>query len=141
MDIEENGHVYIEIRKGMYGLKEACILAFNYLVEKLAPHGYYLCLCTPGLQKHKTRKTTFTLCGENFGIKYHTTDDLYHLFNALKTKYEISIDYKGNPYIGLKIIWEQKKGHIDISMPNYVMKALQQFQYKPPQQQQPASHK
>ena len=39
MDIVKNRRVYIEIRIGVHGLKEAEILAFNYLVEKLAPHG------------------------------------------------------------------------------------------------------
>ena len=55
MDIVENRHVYIEIRKGMYGLKETDILAFNCLVENLATHGYYSCQYTPGLWRHKTR--------------------------------------------------------------------------------------
>ena len=41
MDIVDNGYVYIDILKGVYGLKEAGILAFNYLVENLAPHGYH----------------------------------------------------------------------------------------------------
>ena len=41
MQIAQDGYVYIEIRKGMYGLKEAGILAFNYLVENLVPHGYH----------------------------------------------------------------------------------------------------
>ena len=30
-------YVYIKIRKGMYGLKEAGILVFNYIVENLVP--------------------------------------------------------------------------------------------------------
>jgi hypothetical protein len=38
--IEANGFVYLEIRCGMYGLKEASIFAFKQLVAKLAPHGY-----------------------------------------------------------------------------------------------------
>ena len=41
MDIVDNGYMYIELRKVMYGLKEAGILAFKYLVENLAPHGYH----------------------------------------------------------------------------------------------------
>jgi hypothetical protein len=34
---DEHGYAYIEIRRGMYGLKEAGILPFNQLVKKLAP--------------------------------------------------------------------------------------------------------
>ena len=51
MDIANNRYVYIEISKGMHGLNEAGILAFNYLVENLDPHGYYPVWYTPGLWK------------------------------------------------------------------------------------------
>jgi hypothetical protein len=34
--------VYIEIRKGMYGLKKAGLLANQMLPTRLAPFGYYL---------------------------------------------------------------------------------------------------
>ena len=46
-DIQSNGFVYVEIRKGMYGLKEAGIIAFKRLVEKLVPHGYHPCNTWP----------------------------------------------------------------------------------------------
>ena len=39
--VEDDGYVYFEIRKGMYGLKQAARLAYNNLVKKLAPEGYY----------------------------------------------------------------------------------------------------
>ena len=39
LHIEHDGHVYFEILHGMYGLKEAGIIAFIQLVEKLAPYG------------------------------------------------------------------------------------------------------
>ena len=47
--IAQDGYVYIEIRKGMYGLKKAGILEFNYLVENLSPHGYHPVQYTAGL--------------------------------------------------------------------------------------------
>ena len=37
---DSKGYVYLEIRQGMYGLKEAAILAYDQLQEHLAPHGY-----------------------------------------------------------------------------------------------------
>ena len=55
LDIADKGYVYIEIRKGMYSLKEARNLAFNYLAENIAPHGYHPIEFTPDLWKHKTR--------------------------------------------------------------------------------------
>jgi hypothetical protein len=36
-----DGWVYIEIRKGMYGLKQARLLANQLLQTCLAPFGYY----------------------------------------------------------------------------------------------------
>ena len=127
MDITENGHVYIEIRKGMYGLKEAGIIAFNYSVENLTPHGYYPCHYTLGLWKQITRRTIFILCVDDFGIKHYNKDDPNHLLNALHTKYEIATDRSGTNYIGLTIAWNYEQGHVDISMPDYVLKDRQKF--------------
>ena len=39
--MEPDGYVYCEVRKGMYGLKQADRLAFDNLVKLLAPHGYF----------------------------------------------------------------------------------------------------
>jgi hypothetical protein len=36
-----DGYIYIRIKKGMYGLKQAAILAYQHLVNQLAPHGYH----------------------------------------------------------------------------------------------------
>jgi hypothetical protein len=36
-----DGHVYMEIRKGMYGLPQAGILANKLLKKRLARHGYF----------------------------------------------------------------------------------------------------
>ena len=38
--IDKNGYIYCEIRKGMYGLKEAGCVVFHNLVKNLAPFGY-----------------------------------------------------------------------------------------------------
>jgi hypothetical protein len=45
--ITDDGYVYLEVRRGMYGLKEAAIIAFNQLVKKLAPSGYKPMAFTP----------------------------------------------------------------------------------------------
>ena len=49
---DSRGFLYVEIQKGMYGLKEASILAYEQLKENLAPHGYFPAPFTPGLWKH-----------------------------------------------------------------------------------------
>ena len=141
MNIADNRYVYIEIRKGMYGLKKVGILAFNYLVEKLAPQGYYPVWYTPGLWKHKTRKKIFILYIDDFGITHHSEDDLNHLLNALRTKYEISTNPSRTNYIGLTIAWKYEQGHVGISMPNYVLKSRKKFQHTPLSGRQHAPHK
>jgi hypothetical protein len=47
-----DGWVYIEIRKCMYGLKQAGLLANQLLQTRLPPFGYYPARHTPGLWLH-----------------------------------------------------------------------------------------
>ena len=103
--IAYNGYVYTEIRKGMYGLKEAGIIAYKNLVQKLKPHGYYPFAHTPGIWKHTSTPTTFTLAVDDFGIKFFHKTDAQHLFDALQQSYNIKIDWSGNHYCGLTIAW------------------------------------
>ena len=56
MEIASDGHIHIKMRKGMYGLQEVGILAFNNVVENIVPHGYHPVKYIAGLWKHKTRK-------------------------------------------------------------------------------------
>jgi hypothetical protein len=65
-----DGWVYIEIRKGMYGLKQAGLLANKLLRTRLAPFGYYPARHTPGIWLHKTRSISFTLVVDDFAVKY-----------------------------------------------------------------------
>ncbi len=48
-DLVHNGHVYVEIRKGMYVLPQAGCIANKHLQHLLLPHGYHPCPFTPGL--------------------------------------------------------------------------------------------
>jgi hypothetical protein len=65
-----DGWVCIEIRKGVYGLKQAGILANQLLQTRLAPFGYYPARHTPGLWLHKTRPISFMLVVDDFAVKY-----------------------------------------------------------------------
>ena len=38
--VTADGYVYIKIRKGMYGLKEAAVLAYNQLSKFMKTYGY-----------------------------------------------------------------------------------------------------
>jgi hypothetical protein len=81
----------------MYGLKQAALLAYQHLVNQLAPHGYHPCPYTTGLWEHDTRPTKFCLCVDDFGVKYFSTADADHLLNSLRQHYKISVDWAGTP--------------------------------------------
>ena len=78
-----NDYIYYKVKKGMYGLKQAAILAYKLLIKQLAIDGYHPIPLTNGLFKHNKRKTIFALCVDYFGIKYYSTEDLLHLQNTL----------------------------------------------------------
>ena len=101
--ISANGHVYLEICEGMYGIKEASVLAFNQLFKSLAPHVYKPMLHSTGMWRHCTLKTTFDLCVNDFGNKYFSKIDAGHLINALQQNYKITTNWTGSLYCGLKL--------------------------------------
>ena len=128
--IDLDGYVYVRIKKGMYGLKQAAILAYNHLVKQLKPHGYHPCPETTGLWRHKTR--FFFPCVDDFGVKYFSKDDADHLLIALRSHYKISVDYEGMHYCGFTIEWNYEKGYVDISMPKYIPALLRKLQHPKP---------
>jgi hypothetical protein len=79
-----HGWVHIEIRKGMYGLKQAGLLVNQLLQTRLAPFRYYPARHTPGLCLHKTRPIAFSLIVDDFTIKYVGKQHADHLRNALQ---------------------------------------------------------
>jgi hypothetical protein len=48
-----DGFVFLEIRRAVWGLPQAGILANKLLRKRLVPHGYYECVNTPGTEQHK----------------------------------------------------------------------------------------
>ena len=138
--IEEDNHLYCEIRKGMYGLKEAGIIAFKNLVKNLKPHGYRPMKYTPGLWRHDTKPTTFTLCVDDFGVKYFKLADAQHLINAVKANYECTIDWSGSLYVGINLRWNYEKGYVDASMNGFVQRALKKYNHSQPKKPQHSPH-
>jgi hypothetical protein len=90
-----DGWVNIEIRKGMYGLKQEVLLATKLLPKRLANFGNYPARHTPGLWLHKTRTTAFSLIVDDFAVKYVGKQHAYHLRDALLHSYELTTDWEG----------------------------------------------
>ena len=82
---DDRDFTYVEIRRGMYGLKEAGVIEFDQLVQKLKRFGYEPMPHTPGLWRHTSRTKTFTLCVDNFGIQYFSKANSDHLINAIQS--------------------------------------------------------
>ena len=77
--VDADGYVYCQIEKGMCGLPQAGIIAQELLEERLAKFGYSQSQITPGLCKHESRPTVFTLVVDDFAIKYLNDEDAHHL--------------------------------------------------------------
>jgi hypothetical protein len=135
-----DGWVYIEIREGMYRLKQAGILANHRLTKHLATGGYYPMPRTPGLWKHATRDLSFSLVVDDFGVKYAGRENAQHLVDALASLYQVSTFWAGELYCGLTIDWNYSQHHVDISMPGYVENALHKFRHPQPERPEDAPH-
>jgi hypothetical protein len=138
--VTADGHVYIEIQKGMYGLPQAGILAQQLLEQRLNEQGYSQSRAVPGLWTHKTRPVSFTLVVDDFGVKYVGKEHAMHLISILKQFYEISEDWTGSKYIGITFDWDYAKRRVHLSMPGYISKALQRFGHERPRRLQNSPH-
>ena len=116
----------------MYGLPQAGILANKLLQKRLEPHGYYKAKHTPGLWRHHTLPVKFTLVIDDFDVEYDGEHNAHHLINALKETYDVSTDWTGGLYCGIKLQWNYAQQYLDTSMPGYVPKNLRKFDNKNP---------
>jgi hypothetical protein len=115
------GHIYLEMRRVVWGLPQARILANKLLRKCLAPHGYYECKQTPGLWKHTSRPISFTLVVDDFSVKYTNQEDADHLIGSLKKDYELTEDWDSDLYCGIKLKWDYDVCTLDILMPGYII--------------------
>ena len=81
--VTPDGWVFFEIRKGMYGLPQAGVLAHKKLTSILAPHIYAPTKNTPGLWTHSSRPIEFSLAVDDLGVKYVGEEHAHHLLNIL----------------------------------------------------------
>ncbi len=126
----------------MYGLPQAVILGQELLKKRLNKHGYRQSPITPGLWRHNFCLISFTLCVDNFGIKYVGCEHVEHLSGILKEHYKCSQDWSGARYLGMTINWDYINKSVHVSMLDYVPEAVIHFQHAPPAkpQHQPYPH-
>ena len=58
---------------------------------------------TPSYFHHATRKMSFCLVVDVFGICYHRTTDLNHLVGALSDIYHVKVRPTGTKFLGLTV--------------------------------------
>ena len=126
--VDDQGWIYMRIDKGMYGLKQADIIANQELVKHIAPFVYHPVQHTPGIWVHDSRKTCFSLIVDNFCVQCWSTEDADHLLKALRAKYLITVDMAVTVYIRIKLEWDYVYRTVTFSMTSYVHKALHRFQ-------------
>jgi hypothetical protein len=97
-----NGFICLEMQQAVWGLPQADILANKLLRCHLLPHSYYECNNTPGLWKHQTCPIAFTLVIDDFGVKYVGKEHVDHLIQCIKEAYELTEDWTGDLYWGIK---------------------------------------
>jgi hypothetical protein len=131
-----DGWVYNEIRKGMYGLKQAGLLANQLLQTRVAPFGYYPARNTPGPWMHKMRTLAFSLIVDDFAVTYVGKQHTDHLRNALLKSYELTAYWAAKVYSGMTLKWDYKNRTCDISMPGYVSNVLSKFKHDAPKHPQ-----
>ena len=136
-NIVHKGKVYVEIRRGMYGLPQAGILAETQLIHFLGKYGYSPVTHTPGLWRHQWRPIAFCLVVDDFGVKYVGREHADHLIQCLRNHYkEIDIDWTGKRFCGIHLHWDYLNRTCDLSMPGYVDHALHKFQHPTPKKPQ-----
>jgi hypothetical protein len=79
IELSQDGKVYIEIQKGMYGLPKAGILANKLLQRSLAKVGYRPTHHTHGLWIHEAHPISFSLVVDDFGVRYVVHEQAEHL--------------------------------------------------------------
>ena len=122
-------YVYMRIKRGMYGLKQAAVLAYKQLCLHLKKHGYTPIDGSSCMFQHKTRRTKFFLCVDDFGVKYFSKEDADHLVKTLQAEYKTTVDWEGKHFCGYTFDWQYDKGFVDVAMPGYVIAALKKLNY------------
>ena len=113
--VDADGNIFCEVRRGMYGLPQAGIIAQELLEKRLHIAGYSQSKLTPGYWTHAWRPISFTLVVDDFGVKYINKDDVHHLLGVLKKDYTCDTDWEGTRYLGLTLDWDYKNGTVHLS--------------------------
>ena len=103
MENHIDGFLYFRVEKGMYGIFQYSIITHTVLKVHPLTFGYSPAPIIPVIWRHKTNVILFTLVVYNFGIKNQSKEDLQHIINGPKEKYEVNQDWTGELYSGITL--------------------------------------
>ena len=86
------------------------------------------------------KKNKKILCVDDFGVKYFSKDYADHILDSLEKHYAISKYWEGRNHLESTIYCYWNKGCVNISIPNYVEKYLDQLQHPNPKRPKYVSH-
>ena len=140
--VKNDGYTCIEIKRGMYGLPQSGLLAQQLLEKRLNAEGYNQDTIVPGLWTPTWRPITFTLCVDDFEVKYVGEQHVDHLMTVLSNHYTNSSAWTGLCYLGLDLDWDCEKHDLNLSMLSYIQDTLTRFHHSRPHkpQHQPYPH-
>jgi hypothetical protein len=85
---------------------------------------------TPGQWYHVSRPISFTLVIDDFGVKFVGKEHVDHLIASIKSTYKkLTEDWTGSLYCGITLDWDYVGRTVDISMPGYIKKKLQEYKH------------
>ena len=122
-----NDAMLCEINMCMYGLPQAGLISQRRLIALLDKHGYLQDPNVPCLFKHRENGCVFTLVVDDFGVKCPNREVAQHLIASLEELYTITVNSKGDKYLGFNIDWDYLAGTVTLSMRDYIGKLLERF--------------
>ena len=111
----------------MYGLNQAGRITNDRLKQHLKKYGYVPCRYIPGLFTHTSRKISFALCVDDFGVKYTDKAEAQHLLTCLEKLYQCTTGWEGKLYLGMTLNWHYIERWMEKSMPGYIDKVWTRF--------------
>jgi len=136
-DRHQESKILFKVNNALYGMDDAGRISQQELLKHLQPYGFYQCRHTPGLFRHRKRKSlVFGVWVDDFMVKADKrTNDFQFLCKALRDKYPIKIAINATSYIGFRInLYRDNDPRLDtltIDMPDYVMAGLTALHFVP----------
>jgi hypothetical protein len=95
--------------------------------------------CASWILRMQTKARTVKTCntahivhpgGQRLWREIHLNkDNVNHLIQCLKKKYELTKDWDGNLYCSIKLNWNYNNRTLYISMPGYIIKQRQKYKH------------